>query len=326
MPPYTVALVGLGRIGFSFGLDSRRVQPASHLAAIKQLEKEGLLKLVGLCDISETQLQLALNNYFENSPLVGTTHPDPKGTFYWSTNAREMLEQSKPDIVVVATPAEHHFTTMVNALNANNESPKLIFCEKPLTRSVDASEGIVGTCQRRGVPLAVNHSRRWDPTWQQIHRMITDKEEMGKLLFIHGLYSGETMNVGVHMADLVNWFGAPKHSVSKIDASYLVFELAVYGKKKVVKISRNGSDVQIYDVKESIRYQDINEPVLDIFGYTDLILDKINKQTLTANKSPMLNAYRNIIAHLDHKEPLACTGKDGLEAVRLAKQWEMQEA
>lgn len=301
---FTVGLTGLGKIGMGFESDPLRAKPASHLGALKALKDELTLQYV--CDVNPDLQRKAEEVYGSPVKFIDRT--------------MDVLEE-EVDVAVVATPPETHFSIVKLLAENGGRRPKLIFCEKPLAETSGEAKDLVEICQANNVSLTVNHSRRWDPAWHQIQRMITDKEEMGKLLFIHGLYSGDTMNVGVHMADLVNWFGAPKHSVSRIDASYLVFKLTVYGEKKIVRLACNGGEVGFYNVKKSDRYQDIKEPVRSSSDDSILNLSLYEQFAGLPKTSPMLNAYRNIVAHLSHGIPLECNGEDGVKAVQLVEQW-----
>ena len=60
MKKYNVIVIGLGLIGMRYGLDPKRKQPASHIAAI--LENKNL-QLIGVCDTEKNARDLFTEKY-----------------------------------------------------------------------------------------------------------------------------------------------------------------------------------------------------------------------------------------------------------------------
>jgi len=104
------------------------------------------------------------------------------------------------DVVSVCSPTSAHFDDLLAALKF---SPKLVFCEKPVAQRLAQTELMVERCHQQGVMLAVNYTRRWDPT---LIRLITEIRSgaWGKLRCINGVYNKGVLNNGSHLVDLLH--------------------------------------------------------------------------------------------------------------------------
>jgi predicted dehydrogenase len=109
------------------------------------------------------------------------------------------------DVISICSPTSSHAADVETALRMN---PRLIFCEKPITLSLAASEKIVNACKRAGVLLAVNYSRRWDPDVLKLASNIKSGG-WGTLRAVTGWYSKGISNNGSHMLDLLHMLLGP---------------------------------------------------------------------------------------------------------------------
>jgi predicted dehydrogenase len=104
------------------------------------------------------------------------------------------------DVVSICTPTVLHAAHLDAALGLE---PRLVFCEKPLTASVAASEAVVARFAEAGVLLAVNHNRRWDPQMRELARAL-NSGELGALRSVVATYNKGIFNNGSHMIDLLH--------------------------------------------------------------------------------------------------------------------------
>ena len=107
----------------------------------------------------------------------------------------------KFDVISICSPTHCHFDDLNACLSL---SPKLIFCEKPVTGSVKDTINIKTACEKAGVLLAVNYLRRWDD------RIISLKKEIktnkrGSLRSVIGIYNKGILNNGSHLIDLLDF-------------------------------------------------------------------------------------------------------------------------
>ena len=103
------------------------------------------------------------------------------------------------DVISICSPTPVHAANLEACLEL---SPKLIFCEKPLTHSVAHSDRLVTACAERGVSLAVNYTRRWDPAVADLRRGMKEGS-WGALRAVVGYYNKGLLNNGSHMLDLL---------------------------------------------------------------------------------------------------------------------------
>ncbi len=113
-----------------------------------------------------------------------------------------MLLETEPDVVSVCTPVPTHADIVVGA--AETEVPKAIHCEKPMADSWEGSKRMAEAADENDVQLTFNHQRRFDPTWQEASRLVSEgaigeveRVEMGG----KNLY-----DFGSHLIDLCNHF------------------------------------------------------------------------------------------------------------------------
>jgi len=109
------------------------------------------------------------------------------------------------DVISIASPTVNHAHDLRAALQLK---PKLVFCEKPLTTSLNETEKLVDEYGKADVLLAVNYSRRWDPDVLKLHVEIS-KKQRGELRSVVGIYNKGLLNNGSHLLDLLHFFFGP---------------------------------------------------------------------------------------------------------------------
>jgi predicted dehydrogenase len=124
------------------------------------------------------------------------------------------------DVISICSPTTYHSHDIKVALQL---SPKLIFCEKPMTTSLHDTERLVEACKTANVMIAVNHTRRWDPAVSELQADILSGRR-GELRSIVGIYNKGILNNGSHMLDLLNFLVGPVSiiNVGKPVSDYLL--------------------------------------------------------------------------------------------------------
>ena len=201
--PITVAIAGVGVMG------------RDHLKNALTLQEQGEIKLVGLADIA-----------LERAKGPGDEHGVPA-----FDNAIEMLDKTKPQFVVVATPHPSHEEITVAAAQRGIH----VLCEKPIAHTVDAADRMIAACRKAGVLLGIDFSQRPTPAYQKAHQLIAggDLGHVYRVNFIasgwyrtqsyydsggwRGTWGGEgggvIMNQAPHHLDLYCWLGGLPSSV-----------------------------------------------------------------------------------------------------------------
>ena len=88
------------------------------------------------------------------------------------TDVREMMEQSRPEVVHLLTPPRSH-RALVEAVAPYGAH---LYVEKPFASDPEDAEAMVDTATREGVQLCPGHSRLFDPQFVELQRRVRDGE------------------------------------------------------------------------------------------------------------------------------------------------------
>ena len=107
------------------------------------------------------------------------------------------------EAVILTVPHRLHEEAVLAAAAAG----KQVFCEKPLSLSVESAHRMIVACDRAGLVLGIGHERRFEPAWEEIKRM-ADSGEFGTILHIEAHWSHDRwLNMA---AD--NWRGSKEEA------------------------------------------------------------------------------------------------------------------
>lgn len=163
----------------------------SHAATLNALPD---MELVAVCDLVPELLDDFKATWAEELPDANTY-----------TDYREMLEREELDILTVATSDDRHTDIVIDGANAG---VKGILCEKPLATSLEDADRMIQVCAERGVPLHVNHNRRWNPLMHKVRDEIRSGAigELGSIVVSHGGPRAMLFRSGTHMIDTICFF------------------------------------------------------------------------------------------------------------------------
>ncbi len=197
--PIRFALAGCGRIA------------ANHFGALEK-HKDGA-QLVAVCDVDPAALEKAAQK----------TGAQPFSSYL------EMLEKSKADVVVLATPSGLHTMQTIQAAEAG----KHVMTEKPMATRWEDGKRMVAACDDAGVRLFVVKQNRRNATLQLLKRAV-EKKRFGRIFMVtinvfwtrpqeyydsakwRGTWEfdgGAFMNQASHYIDLLDWLVGPVESV-----------------------------------------------------------------------------------------------------------------
>jgi len=122
--------------------------------------------------------------------LAGIADPSPAAKDYAQSrntpcygDHRALLEQEKPDGLIIASPNALHLQMALDCAAA--KTPALI--EKPVTDTVAAAQRLCATVKRTGVPMLVGHHRRHNPIIK-VARETVASGKLGQLTAVAGLW------------------------------------------------------------------------------------------------------------------------------------------
>lgn len=152
-PRWRTLIVGLGRIGQGYDYD---------------LPDDG-----HVCTHARA---FSRDQHFE---LVGGVDPDDgareRFTARYGAPAYPTIAEaatSAPEVVVIATPTDHHLATVEAVLAAC--TPRTLVCEKPLAYTLKEATRLLDLCHQRGCAVYVNYMRRTDPTTVELRARLCD--------------------------------------------------------------------------------------------------------------------------------------------------------
>jgi predicted dehydrogenase len=152
-----------------------------HWAAFKAT---GKAELAAVCDLVPERAQAWAKDHNPAAKLF--------------TDYKKMMEEAKPDIVCVSLWPHLHATTVCDVAPFK---PKAILCEKPMDVDWDAALRMHEACKANGVPLMINHQRRFNKPFLEAKRLL-DAGAVGKLLRLDTAWHN-FQDSGTHMIDML---------------------------------------------------------------------------------------------------------------------------
>lgn len=229
-----VGVVGVGKMGLS------------HLAIVRALQD---VELVGVVDSTDYLLDV-LNKY--------------TGASTFST-LEKMLDQAKPEAILIATPTGSHAGLVRSAL----ERGVHVFCEKPLTLTASESAELAALAAERGLVAQVGYHNRFIATFQRVKQLL-DQNAIGRVTHVLAEAYGPVVlrakgstwrskrasgggclyDYAAHPLDLVHWYlGSPErvrgsvlNSIFSADTDDEVYATLDYKDGLSVQLSVNWSD------------------------------------------------------------------------------------
>lgn len=249
-------------------------------------------------------------------------------------DVRTLLSAVRPDIVSICTPDATHADILDACLSV---SPRAVWCEKPVTNDANDGRRLVAEYERRGIPLAVNYSRRWDRCVQRLTqdlRCSPSATTRGVVFYGKGLRHN-----GSHALDLLlHWFGPVREfDVAGQTIDYSADDPSVSGRLRF----ESGPEIDLIAWDESLftiweidlltanaryklveaglklqRYAVRQDPVFA--GYTEL--EPEPEQWTTDLHQLASRALANIVNAVVHNEPLLSSGRTALAVLTLCNE------
>ena len=129
-------------------------------------------ELTGFCDINRKRMVYACEA-FEAEGL-----PAPK--LYGADEFEKMIEEQKPDYVIVTTIDRTHHKYIIKAMEMGCD----VITEKPMTMDADKCQQIIDAIERTGKKLRVTFNYRYAPHNSVVRKLIKE-DTIGKINQIH---------------------------------------------------------------------------------------------------------------------------------------------
>ena len=257
-----------------------------------------------------------------------------KAAHIWGGGAFKTVAQALEqhvDVAVISTPDEDHYPVLKELVNY---PLRFVFAEKPLSYSLAEADEIVSAYEARGIPLAVNYTRRYASDFANLRNRIR-RNEFGPFLTGSGYYGKGARHNGSHMIDLIrfllgeiettvplgsiiDWSAADPTCSAWMELTsggqiallaadcrnFTIFDLDLLFGGQRIRITDSGHAIEYFGVTGSDRYA----------GYQILTGARRHETDLSL---AFLRAADNCYRHLTAGDPIVCTAQDGLTALRL---------
>lgn len=318
MKKINVGMIGLGRLGALYAEYLANRIRGARLAAIADLK-----------------------------PGAASAQADTLGVERHYENYQDLLAQEDIDAVVVATPTSTHKEIVIETA----KSRKAIFCEKPLSISLEESLEMVKAVQDAGAFFQMGFMRRFDPGYAAARRKIMEGVIGTPVVFKSSSRDpfrpsleyadpkhsgGLIIDCGIHDFDLARWYMGEVGYVYSIGGTLVYPEMReigdidnaivsltfVDGMMGVVDLSRSG--IYGYDVRTEILG---TKGTLKIGYLRQTPVLVMTKEGITHDTVPYFmerfeNAYvaqlQDFVDNVINQREPPVTGADGIAALQIS--------
>lgn len=146
-----VGLIGAGHIGRVHAANLSLRIPGVRIAAVTDVQREAAQEIANQYNIGEV-----------------------------ADRADEIFRDPEVDAVLICTPADTHVELIAQAAAAG----KQIFCEKPISHSLEEADRALAAVRADQVRLQIGFNRRFDSNFARVRKAITDGE-VGRPIHLH---------------------------------------------------------------------------------------------------------------------------------------------
>ena len=313
-----VGLIGLGRLGRVYARDLATRIPCTRLVAVADVDAQAVETMARDFDVPRH-----------------------------STDPNDVLHDPSVDAIVIVTPTATHRAITEAAVAAR----KAVFCEKPLSISLDDAVAIRRTVEQSGVFFQMGFMRRFDRGFAAAKQRLEEGAIGDAVVFKSTSRDpyrpsieyadprssgGLIIDMGIHDFDLARWYMGEVTSVQAIGGLLAYPELGAVGdidnavislifasgRLGVIDITRNG--IYGYDImadllgtKGTLRVGYLRETPVMVMTKGVVAHDTVPyfmERFGEAYTAQLENFARNV---LENREP-PITVDDGVEALRVA--------
>ncbi len=247
---YSLTIIGGGAI--SCGYDSPKDK--NILTHIHGALKHHKIKLNNIVEIDKKQQQNIRDKWGDNLKIY--------------SNLEDSLENTKSDIIIVATPTNTHLKIIKDIFNIYE--PKLIICEKPTVSSLDEFNKLIQIFDNKSTKIITNFIRRFDPIYNELKKFI--KNDTNETYHFYGTFTKGLMHNGSHLIDLISMLIGKINSVEAIEKQ--IINNDIFGKFLITTAKATGIitninrdelasfDFIIYTDTSKIEIQGANENIV----------------------------------------------------------------
>lgn len=268
-----VGLVGLGRLGKVYARDLSRLIPSIRLVAVADTDGELAKQAAAEFDVPR-----------------------------WYADPLALIEDKEVEDVVIATPTHTHREIVCAAA----ECQKAIFCEKPLSLSLEDAFAMKKAVARAGVFFQMGFMRRFDRGYAAakgkieegaigtpvVFRATSRDPFRPRLEYANPNSSGGLIiDVGIHDIDLARWF------IGEIKTTYAIGAVLVYPELQTAGDIDNAIVSLVF---ENGRLGSLDMSRNGVYGYditTEIVGTAGTLKIGYLQETPLLVMTKNNVAH-----------------------------
>lgn len=295
---YSVALFGLGKVGWQYDKTSTQIGSLTHVAAIN---KNPSLEIVHAVDTVPS----LVSEFMRTSGL--------------GSNNLLAIENSSVDIVVIATSTESHLDVLKKSTYFN---PKIVLIEKPVCLDRITFGEVLEFSKNHNFAGFVNFQRFVDPSLVELSDRVK-KGEFGNVEYINCISSGTLSDSGPHMLNLIRMFIGSILCNSNIRVlspnTYLIEISGLLINYSVIRVSNFVFKFDLYAELAHVSYDSTQKKVRVTYsGQSKAYLNELNYidsnfEVLSTSESFDV-VYSELVHYLEKGSTLLC----GIEET----QWE----
>ncbi len=146
----------------------------AHIGVLNDMKKEGqAVNIVAMNDVWDGNDEVGRGLY-PSAKKCGLNVDDKESV---TKDYRRLLDRKDIHAVVVATPDHWHAKQCIDAMDAG----KHVYCEKPMTHTIDEARKVAETVARTGKIMTVGVQSTADPRWKMANEQITSGK-IGKVM------------------------------------------------------------------------------------------------------------------------------------------------
>ena len=130
-------------------------------------------ELVAFCDVNRTRMEYA-------NEVLETEFNHPKIAMYGADEFEKMIEEQKPDFVIVTSIDRTHHRYIIKAMEMGCD----VISEKPMTMDAKKCQEIIDCIERTGRSLRVTFNYRYAPHNTKLRELIMN-DTIGKVTQVH---------------------------------------------------------------------------------------------------------------------------------------------
>lgn len=268
-----VGVIGLGRLGSLYTSYCANRLPHANLVAVSDVRED-----------------------------VAREHADQFGASRWYKDDQDLLADKEVEAIVIVTPTSHHKEVVINAAHAG----KSIFCEKPLSISVDDCLTMKEVIDETGVFFQMGFMRRFDSAYVAAKRKIEEgvigdrvqykatsrDRTRPSLEYMRPEHSGGLfVDMGIHDFDIARWL------MGEVKTVYTAAGVLAYPEMKEIGDVDNGI-VCMYFENGTLGVVDLSRN--GIYGYdihAEVLGTKGTLQLGYLRETPIQVMHDNAITH-----------------------------